>query len=76
MEKWKVLERPSKSPDLNPNENAFDLDVKRELKGETPQNKLQLKEAVKPGKEYQKKKARVWQCQSVTGLMQLLQTKD
>lgn len=43
--KWKVLDWPSQSPDLNPIEHAFYL-LKRRLKGVTPQNKQQLKEAV------------------------------
>ena len=42
--KWKVLDWPSQSPDLNPIEHAFYL-LKRRLKGGTPQNKQQLKEA-------------------------------
>ena len=42
--KWKVLDWPSQSPDLNPIEHAFYL-LKRRLKGVTPQNKQQLKEA-------------------------------
>ena len=37
--KWKVLDWPSPSPDLNPTEPAFDL-LKRKLKGETSRNKL------------------------------------
>lgn len=42
--KWKVLDWPSQSPDLNPIEHAFHL-LKRRLKSETPQNKQQLKMA-------------------------------
>ena len=42
--KWKVLDWPSQSPDLNPIEHAFYL-LKRRLKGVTPQNKQQLKGA-------------------------------
>ena len=44
VRKRKVLEWPSQSADLNPIEHAFYL-LKRKLKGETPQNKQQLKEA-------------------------------
>ena len=43
--KWKVLDRPSQSPDHNLIEHAFHL-LKRKLKGETPRNKQELKEAV------------------------------
>lgn len=32
---WKVLDRASQSPDINPMEHAFHL-LKRKLKGETP----------------------------------------
>ena len=42
--KWKVLNWPSQSPDLNPIEHAFHL-LKRRLKRETPRNKQELKEA-------------------------------
>ena len=42
--KWKVLDWPSQSLDLNPIEHAFYL-LKRRLKGVTPQNKQQLKGA-------------------------------
>ena len=43
--KWKVFYRPSQSPDYSPIERAFHL-LKRRLKGGTPRNKQQLKEAV------------------------------
>ena len=42
--KWKILQWPSQSPDLNPIENAFHL-LKRKLKAERPANKQQLKTA-------------------------------
>ena len=42
--KWKVLDWPSQSPDLNPIEHGFYL-LKRKLKGMSPQNKQHLKEA-------------------------------
>ena len=41
--KWKVLDWPSQSPDINPFEHAFHL---LWLKGKTPWNKQQLKEAI------------------------------
>ena len=43
--KWKVLDWPSHSPDLNPIGHVFYL-LKKRLKGEIPQNKQQVKEAV------------------------------
>ncbi len=63
----------SQSPDLNPIEHAFYL-LKKRLKGVTPQNWKRLR--WKPGKASQKKNAKVWWCQWVTGLMQLLKAKD
>ena len=42
--KWKVLDWPSQSPDLNPIEHAFHL-LKGRLKGKNPRNKQQMKEA-------------------------------
>ncbi len=39
--KWKVLDCPSQSPDLNPIEHEFHQ-LKRSVKAETPQNKQQL----------------------------------
>ncbi len=39
--KWKVLDCPSQSPDLNPIEHEFHQ-LKRRVKAETPQNKQQL----------------------------------
>ncbi len=52
--KWKVLDFPSQSPDLNPIELAFHQ-LKRRVKAETPQNKQQLKlAALKAGKSISK----------------------
>ncbi|KAG2457546.1 TCB1 transposase, partial [Polypterus senegalus] len=42
--KWKILEWPSQSPDLNPIENVFHL-LKTKLRTERPTNKQQLKAA-------------------------------
>ncbi|KAG2462898.1 TCB1 transposase, partial [Polypterus senegalus] len=42
--KWKILEWPSQSPDLNPIEHAFHL-LKTKLRTERPTNKQQLKAA-------------------------------
>ncbi len=39
--KWKVLDCPNQSPDLNPIEHEFHQ-LKRRLKAETPPNKQQL----------------------------------
>ncbi len=71
--KRKVLDWPSQSPHLNPVEYAFYL-LKKRLKGVTPQNWKRLR--WKSGKASQKKNAKVWWCQWVTGLMQLLKAKD
>ncbi len=51
--KWKVLDCPSQSPELNPIEHEFHQ-PKRRVKAETPQNKQQLElAALKPGKVLQ-----------------------
>ena len=42
--RWKVLDCPSQSPDINPIEHVFHL-LKRRLKGKPPWNKQQMKEA-------------------------------
>ncbi len=42
--KWKILDCPSHSPDLNPIEHEFHQ-LKRRVKAETPQNKQQLEVA-------------------------------
>ncbi len=48
--KWKVLDCPSQSPDLNPIEHEFH-ELKRRVKAETPQNKQKLElAAIKAGK--------------------------
>ncbi len=48
--KWKILDCPSHSPDLNPIEHEFHQ-LKRRVKAETPQNKQQLElAALKAGK--------------------------
>lgn len=39
---WKILDRPTQSPDLNLTEHTFH----KEAEGQNPQNKQQLKEAV------------------------------
>ncbi len=52
--KWKVLDRPSQSPDVNLIEHEFDQ-LKRRVKAETPQNKLQLElAALKAGESISK----------------------
>ncbi len=52
--KWKVLDYPSQSPDLNPIEHEFHQ-MKRRVKAETPQNKQQLElAALKAGKSISK----------------------
>ncbi len=52
--KWKVLDCPSQSPDLNPIEHEFHQ-LKKRVKAETPQNKQQLElAALKAGKSISK----------------------
>ncbi len=52
--KWKVLDWPSQSPDLNPIEHEFHQ-LERKVKAETPQNKQQLGlAALKAGKSISK----------------------
>ncbi len=52
--KWKVLDCPSQSPDLNLIEHEFHQ-LKRRVKAETPQNKQQLElAALKAGKSISK----------------------
>ncbi len=52
--KWKVLDCPSQSSDLNPIEHEFHP-LKRRVKAETPQNKQQLElAALKAGKRISK----------------------
>ncbi len=52
--KWKVLDCPSQSPDLNPIEHEFHQ-LKRRVKTETPKNKHQLQmAALKAGKSISK----------------------
>ncbi len=52
--KWKVLDCPSQSPDLNPIEHEFHQ-LKRRVKAQTPQNKQQLElAALKAGKSISK----------------------
>ncbi len=52
--KWKVLDYPNQSPDLNPNERGFQK-LKRRVKEETPQKKQQLElAALKAGKSISK----------------------
>ncbi len=50
------------------------LPAKEETEGSNPPNWKRLR--WKPGKASQKKNAKVWWCQWVTGLMQLLKAKD
>ncbi len=52
--KWKVLDCPRQSPDLNPIEHEFHQ-LRRRVKGETPKNKQQLElAALKAGKNISK----------------------
>ncbi len=52
--KWKVLDCPSQSSDLNPFEHEFQ-ELKRRVKARTPQNKQQLElAALKAGKSISK----------------------
>ncbi len=52
--KWKVLDCPSQSPNLNPIEHEFPQ-LTRRVKAETPQNKQQLElAALKAGKSVSK----------------------
>ncbi len=56
--KWKVLDCPSQSPDLNLIEHEFNL-LKRKVKAETPQNKQQLElAALKAGESISKDETR------------------
>ncbi len=50
--KWKILDCPNQSPDLNLIEHVFHQ-LKRRLKAETPQNKQPLElAALKTGKKH------------------------
>ncbi len=55
--KWKVLDCPSQSPDLNLIEHEFHQ-LKRRVKAKTPQNKQQLELAAL--KAFQRMRPRVW----------------
>ncbi len=58
--KWKVLDCPSQSPDLNRIEHECHQ-LKRRIKTKTPQNKQQLElAALKAGKVFQRMRTRVW----------------
>ncbi len=74
--KWKVLDCPSQSPDLNLNEHEFHR-LKRRVKAETPQNKQQLElAALKAGKIFQRMRPRVWWCLCVTDSLLWLCARD
>ncbi len=55
--KWKVLDCPSQSPDLNPIAHEFHQ-LERRVKAKTPQNKQQLELAAL--KAFQRMRPRVW----------------
>ncbi len=56
--KWKVLDCPSQSPDINPIEHEFHQ-LKRRVKAETPPNKHQLEmAALKAGESNSKDKTK------------------
>ncbi len=74
--KWKVLDYPSQSQDLNPIEHGFHQ-LKRRVKEETPQNKQQLElAALKAGKVFQRTRSRVWWCLWVTYSLLWLCARD
>ncbi len=57
--KWKLLDCPSQSPDINQIEHEFHQ-LKRRVKAETPQNKQKLKlAAIKAGKSILKDETKV-----------------
>ncbi len=74
--KWKVLDYPSQSPDLNPIEHEFHQ-LKRRVKAETPQNKQQLElAALKAGKVFQRMRPRVWWCLCIIDSLLWLCARD
>ncbi len=74
--KWKVLDCPSQSPDLNLIEHELHQ-LKRRIKAETPQNKQQLElAALKTEKVFQRMRSRVWWCLCVTDSLQWLCARD
>ncbi len=70
--KWKVLDCPSQSPDLNPIEHEFHQ-LKRRVKTETPQNNW-LHQRL--GKVFQRMRPRVWGCLWITDSLLWLCARD
>ncbi len=74
--KWKVLDFPSQSPDLNPIEHEFHQ-AEEESKSRNSPNKQQLElAALKAGEVFQSMRPRVWWCLRVTDSLLWLCARD